>query len=501
MLAPKSIVLVHRRNQEYLNKKLVPYMRDKYSTQFIILYADENFLEKEWVNQKDITIDMNDLAGKAQLGNTSEKEIFEEARSFENKYNITYVRDSFMQNRNYALKFLDVSPNNPITYGKKPDLKKITEEQNYYFNYFEKCISKYAVDLVIARPDNSMGFALNNIAEKLKIPSTIQIPTRVKGYYFWPCGAYLNGEQLRIASKKIKYKPEILPNNDNKKWDNSFKVRDKQIRSLSFKATINEIVFNLKDRINWLIKDIKRGKLGKRVPFIPKIIYILKRHIDHRYFQRVFVSDMKIINSKPYIYFPLPMEPEYNTHSLSKEFINVHAMAQQAAICLPSGYNLVIKEHTPNIGFKRRQFYKSLIKLPNVLMANYMLSGPELVNTAEAVMTISGTSGLEAAERGKMAIIFGSSEYIHLSNILLGHSMRDLPEIIKKALAPLSKDQKNKIIEEFKLLKQIYKDCGYYAPDSPFFLGNSENIMEKELVKAVDNLIDVWNIQKNILKK
>ena len=50
MLTPKSIVLVHRRNMEYLNKKLVPYMREKYSTQFIILHADKNFLEKEWVN-------------------------------------------------------------------------------------------------------------------------------------------------------------------------------------------------------------------------------------------------------------------------------------------------------------------------------------------------------------------------------------------------------------------------------------------------------------------
>lgn len=508
MLIPKSIVLVHRKNFEYLNKKLVPYMRDKYSTQFIIIHEAENFLEKEWVNKKDITIDMNNLEEDSQLGNTSEKEIFDEARSFENKYNITYIRDCFMQNRAYALKFLDVFSNNPSAHGKKPDLKNITKEQNYYFNYFEKCISKYAIDLVIARPDDPIGFALNCIAEKLKIPSTVQTTTRVQGYMFWPCGAYLDGEQLKIASKKIKFKPEILPNNDNKKWDASFKVRDQEIRSLSFKAMINEIVFNIKDRINWLIKDIKRGKLGKRVPFIVKIIYIVKRYIEHRYFQRVFVSDMKIINSRPYMFFPLPMEPEYNTHSLSKEFINVHAMIQQAAICLPSGYNLVIKEHTPNIGFKRRQFYKSLMKLPNVLIANYLLSGPELVDTAEAVMTISGTAGLEAAERGKMAIIFGSSEYIHLPNILLGHSMRDLPEIIKKALAPLSKDQKNKIIEEFKLFKKISKDCGYYAPDSAFFMGNfknnllasPENIMEKELIKAVDNLIDVWNIQKNILK-
>ena len=71
-----------------------------------------------------------------------------------------------------------------------------------------------------------------------------------------------------------------------------------------------------------------------------------------------------------------------------------------------------------------------------------------------------------------------------------------LPEIISKALAPLSKDRKNKIMEEFKILKQTYKECGYYAPDSPLFSGNPGNIVDKEVVKAVDTLIDVWNIQK-----
>ena len=116
---------------------------------------------------------------------------------------------------------------------------------------------------------------------------------------------------------------------------------------------------------------------------------------------------MKIIKSRPYIYFLCLWEPEYNTHSLSKEFINVHAMVQQAAVSLPSGYKLIIKEHTPNIGFKKRQFYKSLMKLPNVLIVNYLLPGPELVENAAAVMTISGTAAVNAAERGKNGDCFG----------------------------------------------------------------------------------------------
>ena len=94
MLTPKSIDFSNLEKMEYLNKKLVPYMRDKYATQFIILYTDENFLEEEWLNKKDITININNLYEKAELDNISEK-VFEEARNFENKYNITYMKFFF----------------------------------------------------------------------------------------------------------------------------------------------------------------------------------------------------------------------------------------------------------------------------------------------------------------------------------------------------------------------------------------------------------------------
>ena len=57
------------------------------------------------------------------------------------------------------------------------------------------------------------------------------------------------------------------------------------------------------------------------------------------------------------------------------------------------------------------------MKLPNVLIANYLLSGRELVDNAAAIMTISGTSALEAAERGKMAIVFGTSVNIYIYQI------------------------------------------------------------------------------------
>ena len=85
---------------------------------------------------------------------------------------------------------------------------------------------------------------------------------------------------------------------------------------------------------------------------------------------------------------------------------------------------------------------------------------------------------------------------MYLPNIILAHSMRDLPLIIKNALKSLS--EALKIKEEVKLLKQSYKECGYYAPDTPLFLGKLEEIDNTELNKSYEGLLDLWNLQKYI---
>ena len=65
---------------------------------------------------------------------------------------------------------------------------------------------------------------------------------------------YLNGEQLKIASKN-NYKPENMFNDDNKIGLS----QNKYISVLSLKATVNELVYNFKDRINHF--HIKKWKI------------------------------------------------------------------------------------------------------------------------------------------------------------------------------------------------------------------------------------------------
>jgi len=499
MIAPKSIFLINRKNLEWLNEKMIPYMREEFSTKFTILCGENKVsMVKEWCNKNDCVLNLSELINKADEFSVAELEkIYEKARTYEEKYNITYLRDSILQDRRYALNYIHTAVYNPMRESKGDDYIKIINKQNFYFDYVEKLFGEREVDMVIARPDNLIGFAVTTVAMARDIPVTINDVTKLDGYMYWTYGPYCKDTQLKNFVDNISQ--EDLKKLDTVKIEtssHSFKDRDNLIKALAFNALISNLIYILKDRLNWILKDIKRRKLGKRVSMI-KVIYLkIKAYREHRYFQKLFESDLNTIKKLPYVYFPLPTEPEFNTHSLSKEFINTYAMIQQVAISLPSGFNLVIKEHTPNIGSRSIDFYLRLKKIPNVIIANYIISGPELINYANSIVTVAGSSAIEAAERGKNAVIFATSvEYQFLPNIIKGHSMRNLPKVFKTTTKEISEERKKEIIRSAKLLKLAYKKCGYYAPNTSLFHGNSKNIDIKELQKAVIELINIYNMQ------
>ena len=165
---PKSILLEHRKNMEWFNKRFVPFMRQKYSCRFTIVcnHPEAEFRKRDWVSKEDFVIDLNELYEESMSQIIDEQEIFSSARKYEKNYSVTYLRDCFMQNRIYAIKFLNHLDKNPISAGDKPKLNTITKELNYYIKFFEEHISKYNIEAVIARPDDALGFAVNIIAEK-----------------------------------------------------------------------------------------------------------------------------------------------------------------------------------------------------------------------------------------------------------------------------------------------------------------------------------------------
>ena len=503
MAHPKSVYIENRKTLEFLNEKMILKMRELYNTKFAMIGEDDKKnLLSTWLNKNDYYHGLESLNFEADRSNPDNiNDLYMSANKYEKKYGITYMRDSILQDRSLAYSFVSSKvegfvEKNILSY------EEIVNRQNYFFDYVEKLFSDRKIDLVIARPDTLLGFAVTTVAKHLGIPVTIQATTRIDPYMYWSYGAYLQSDQIGDNIQKLKQnKVKIEDAKSNATMSShSFKDRANLIRELSLKSLVNAIIYILKDSLNWLIKDIKRGKLGKRASGITRMNRKIKAYKEHCYLQGIFESDINIITKNKFIYFPLPTEPEFNTHSLCKEFLNIYAMIQQVAISLPTGYNLVIKEHTPNIGQKPRDFYTKLQKIPNLIIANYLIPGPQMVDSAEAIVTVCGSSAIEAAERGKMAVVLATScEFFCLPNIILGHSMRDMPKILLQAIKKISVEKRQDIIYEANLYKLVLKKIGYSAPDTLPFHGKSTKILDKDLKKAIDALIIVWKLQKSNL--
>ena len=82
------------------------------------------------------------------------------------------------------------------------------------------------------------------------------------------------------------------------------------------------------------------------------------------------------------------------------------AAIQMIARDLPSNYKLIVKEHLPSIGRRPKDFYKQLLALKNVLIADPLEYGISYINNSTAIALVTGTAGWEAAAMGVPVISF-----------------------------------------------------------------------------------------------
>ena len=85
-------------------------------------------------------------------------------------------------------------------------------------------------------------------------------------------------------------------------------------------------------------------------------------------------------------------------------------------------------------GWRKIKFYENICDLPNVRLIHPSVNPKELIEKSSAVITISGTTGLEAVVHGKPAIVFADVIYDSISSVHRVKEIEKLPELIKQCL-------------------------------------------------------------------
>ena len=267
-------------------------------------------------------------------------------------------------------------------------------------------------------------------------------------------------KQLQIYLKSFNMQKQLI---DHK---NQFLSSKKEKLKAAFQLLFISKNTNLKNNFAY------KGRTKTRV-LLKEIFFSLRKNRNQKFLDSH--SNYKIPKSNNFIYFPLHQDPERVLLIGSPFYTNQLETIRHIAKSLPIDYTLFVKEHpTQSIrGWNEIDFYKSIIKIPNVFLLHPSVSNDELLEKCSLTITVNGTAGLEAAFYGKPSIIFSDLGYSVLPSVHILNSILLLPKLIKKALEtkvdPIDVDRYVNLIEknsfEFDYFRFItaYQNYFYYG--------------------------------------
>ena len=139
--------------------------------------------------------------------------------------------------------------------------------------------------------------------------------------------------------------------------------------------------------------------------------------------------------SMNYVFFPLHKEPENTLHVFSRPYLNQIEVIRNISHSIPVGATLVVKEHPASVGMRSMAYYRKILDIPNVRLADPEIRSRSLSANASLVAVIAGSVGWEALLLGKPVITFGRTPYEFLPRSMvrrvtdleaLAHEISDL---------------------------------------------------------------------------
>ncbi len=193
--------------------------------------------------------------------------------------------------------------------------------------------------------------------------------------------------------------------------------------------------------------------------------------------QKKYLDKFDIMNTK-YIYYPLHVNPEASTMVEAPYMTDQLHIIESISKSIPSNYFLVVKEHVPQLGKRKNQFYKKIKSFPNIKLINPFISPKEIILNSSLVITINGTVAMESIILNKPSIILAETDYMIIGEgFVYNDNLKNLPNSIELAfkIKPASKKSILKYICSV-LHNSIELDTGYLWGSFNKFDDDKKNI-------------------------
>jgi capsule polysaccharide modification protein KpsS len=369
--------------------------------------------------------------------------------NFEKKYGISLWKTAYAERFFYGYtKYREFS---------QSEILKITECES---RLFEKILDEEKPDYVIMRKtDYHHIHLLSLLCQSKKIPTLILTPFPLAFRSFVALEPdFVLDKISEISNSQINLdKIKEYSSGYSKQFEktrNSFRSSDKKRIKAFFKFFFkmnNKKYTNYygnagKTKLNILKTELKQIFLSKyRRRFIDKQ---LEKSFDH---------------DDQFVYYPLHFEPERTLLIPGAFYTNQHSVITNIAKSIPADFTLYVKEHPQMKLTKWRNvnFYKEIMKLPNVKLLHPDVSSSDLLSHSKLVLTVAGTSGFEATIHGKPTIVFSDTLYSNLSSVFRVHGFEELNNTILQALkTKVNFNELQDLVDQMNSMSIFFDDRG-----------------------------------------
>ncbi len=184
--------------------------------------------------------------------------------------------------------------------------------------------------------------------------------------------------------------------------------------------------------------DFEIGSYNGRPPWEPAkkdLLRILRYIVSER-----TIFETELTKSK-YVYFPLHVQPEFTIDVRAPFYTNQVALIESIAKSVPAGYRVVVKDHPAMRGSRPLNYYRDIKKLYNVQLLSPSVDSHTIIQNADAVLTIVGTTAWEGILYEKPVIAFGPLCYSFFDLLYNCESVNDLPAVLTKAIRGYKPDR------------------------------------------------------------
>jgi hypothetical protein len=343
-------------------------------------------------------------------------------KNFEKKYSILLKKiiygERFFYKYNKYNKFTD-----------KEIFSIIQQELEFY----EKMLDEINPDYVIMRNPEFQDIQLfYEICKAKKIPVLILSFTRLSDQ--WIISSEVDAPiQFNKSNKEIKIKEFDELKHFSKEYSKIHNSNlPKQKSNILQKLNILKILFSTFDSSNI----VSYRDVGKTpwTTITKRIKLLLKSFFREIYLNKN--SKTSISLDRSYAYFPLHFEPEEIILHRAEFYTEQISVIKNISQSLPIEMDLFVKEHPAMklMGWRDLDFYNKILEMPNVKLIHPSVSSEILLKNSAIVVTIAGTTAIEAVFYEKPSVVFTDVNFSNLSCIFTVKNLEELPNIIKKAL-------------------------------------------------------------------